>query len=421
MKDLVVMTRKERDQIALFEQVKQKKLTQIQACSILKLSYRQIKRKFKRYLREGPDGLIHKGRGRESNRKLDQETIDRILEILKDQMQGFGPTFASEKLWELHGISINHETLRQIMIEYALWEPKRKYVKKHVWRERKHCLGELIQLDGSKHIWFGGVYYTLLLFIDDATGRIMYAEFADEETVIDIGKATQKYIKLHGRPIAIYVDRGKVFKINTGSTDHITQYHRMLTELNIELIFAYSPQAKGRVERSFGTHQDRLVKELQLAGITSIEKANKFLHQIYIPKHNAKFSVAPLSPVNVHRSAAEFNLNSIFCFKINRILKEDNTIVYKNRWFQLDKKQPVILRIKQTIQVAISFDGTIKLMAQNKWLFFKEIPKRLQRAKHEKIYKERKYQKPPPDHPWRQSWSSRVDSDISTLHKRGHF
>lgn len=375
MNDVVTMTRKERDQIAIFEQIKSKKLTQIRASFILKLSLRQIKRRFKRYLKEGPDGLVHKLRGRKSNHNIDKSIKERILAILRNEFVGFGPTFAAEKLWELHRINVSHETLRQLMIKNNLWEPKQKKKSKHYWRERKHCIGELIQVDGSKHIWFGDQYSTLVVFIDDATSKIMYAEFFDEETIESLSKSTRKYVETHGRPIALYVDRGKVFKINTGKTHNITQYHRMLKELGIDLIFAYSPQAKGRVERSFGTHQDRLVKELKLAEINSLEQANEFLHKTYINQHNAKFAVSPKELADLHKSIQNYDLNSIFCIKESRILKEDNTIVYKTHWFRLDKVQPIMLQKKQAIIVLENFDGTIILMANNKRLFFKEITK----------------------------------------------
>jgi transposase len=410
------MRRKERDQIAIFEQVKNKQLTQKQASTILKLSLRQIKRRFKRYIIEGPDGLIHKGRGRESNRKIDQEAVNKVIAILKDRMNGFGPTFAAEKLMEDYSINMSHEALRKIMIENDFWKPKNRKIKKHVWRERKHCLGELIQLDCSKHIWFGDEYYTLILFIDDATGKIMYAHFVKEETLKDIALATQKYIEIHGRPLVIYVDRGKVFKVNNSSKEAITQYHRMLNELDIELKFAYSPQAKGRVERSFGTHQDRLVNEFNYYKITSIEQANEFLHSVYINKHNSMFSIKPQSDANMHRSTKEMDLKSIFCIKENRILKEDSTIVYKNQWYQLDRNQQAVLRNKDKITLLIDFDGTIVLIAKGKRLSFKKIPKQLPRKPKEKnqLKREKQYFKRDFLFTDKFNW----EGDTSTLRKR---
>jgi hypothetical protein len=411
--EYIKMSTRESDQIDIFEQVKHKKLTQKQASIILKLSLRQIKRRYKRYLYGGVAGLIHKNRGRPSNRTLDSEVKERILLILKSDFLGFGPTFAAEKLFELYSIAVSRETIRQIMIENGLLTPRKKKSKLHVWRERKHCFGQLIQGDGSKHIWFGDKYSTLVSFIDDATGKIVAAMFAEEETIESLSILTKKYLEKHGRPISIYVDRGKVFKVNLGDKKSITQYHRMLQELDIELIFAYSPQAKGRIERSYKTLQDRLVKELFLAKISTMNTANQYLEK-FINDFNDRFSIVPKASANLHRSIDGFNLKSIFCIKKTRILNDDYTITYKNRWFQLSSKQPVRLKFRQQITVAIAFDGTITLCVDSNHLAFKEIGKKLPREqrKEDKKVKENRW-KPSPSHPWK-TWQG----DTSKLRKR---
>jgi transposase InsO family protein len=414
------MTAKERDQITIFEHIKQKLITQKQACTILKISYRQVKRRYKKYLIFGPDGLIHGSRGRASNRKLDPTIKERILALLKDQLKGFGPTFAAEKISELYNIKISNETIRKFMIANGLWQVNKKKLSRHFWRERKHCLGELIQLDGSKHLWFNGEYYTLIAFIDDATSRIMHAHFAPEETIKDIAIATKNYIAQHGRPLAIYTDRGKVFKVNKGKNRGLTQYERMLEELNIELIHAYSPQAKGRIERLFKTCQDRLVKEFKLHGIHDLEGANKYLHDVYIPQHNEKFAVTPKNNTNMHRSIDGLDIKAIFLIKVFRTLREDNTVVFKNRLLLLDKKQPIILKRHQKITVFVSWDKTIRLMVENVALAFREIaaedvPKK-QKEQRRKMELGKPY-KPPRSHPWR-VWQDREESDISKLQKR---
>ena len=413
------MSVKERDQITIFEHIKQKLITQKQACPILGICYRQVKRRYKKYLSSGSDGLIHRARGRESNRKLDLTIKERILTLLESQFKGYGPTFIAENLLQLHNIKVSNETIRKFMIANGSWEVKKKKISKHFWRERKHCVGELIQLDGSKHLWFDNTYYTLIAFIDDATSQIMYAHLVPEETTKDIALATKAYIELHGRPLAIYTDRGKVFKVNQGENKGLTQFQRMLEELNINLIHAYSPQAKGRVERLFKTCQDRLVKEFKLHGICDLESANRYLHEIYIPKHNEKFAVIPQNNTDMHRSIDAFDLNAIFSIKGLRILRGDNIVVYKNKLLLLDRKQPICLKKREKIMVFVNFDKTIKLIAQGVSLAFKEIPKELipKPIKNRQIMELRKPYKPSRSHPWR-SYPDSAESDISKLHNR---
>lgn len=401
------------DICSYFEKLKMKKITQREVAIILDLSERQIKRKYKRYLEHGIKGLIHKSLGKKSSRSLSFELQQKILEALKTKLKGFGPTFSAEKLNELYQIKISNERLRKLMIEHDLWTAKKVKTKHHVWRERKHHLGELIQVDGSKHIWFGDTYYTLLLFIDDATSRIMYAKFVNEETIKSLSEATITYLKEYGRPLAIYVDRGKVYKVNNGPAGAITQYHRMLNELDIKLIFAYSPQAKGRVERSFKTHQDRLVKELQLRSIETVEEANVFLQKTYISLHNDSFSESPKKTEDFHRPIGKASLNYIFCIKKSRIIKNDYTVTFDNRWFQLSRGQ--LLRIGQSVTILSHFDGTTSIMHKDRLLEFTEIDKasRIKKEKKRTI-KEVKFFKPSPSHPWR----TYKEGDISKLRRR---
>jgi len=415
--EVVTMRRKELDRLVYLEKIKKKELTQVEASEILDLSLRQIKRLFKKYKRMGAAGLAHGNRGKTSGRATSPAIQGQMVQILRTKLQDFKPTFASEKLRELFGITISREALRKIMIKHDLWEPKKKRINKHVWRERKHHVGELLQLDGSKHLWFNNEYSTLIAVIDDATGRIL-AQFAPEETIESVSELTKAYIEKYGRPKEIYADRGKVFKVNMGQKKNITQYNRMLNELDTKLTFARSPQAKGRVERLFKTLQDRLFLELRYAGITTMAEANHFLIE-YVDKFNKQFSVLPKQPIDIHRSIDGFNLNSIFCVKTTRILKEDYTITYKNRWFQLDKKQPVFVRRNQSITVAIHFDGTISLWLNKQRLQCKEIAKKLPaiQRKEDKIVKD-KYHRPPSSHPWRNPGLRDTKGDVSTLHKR---
>jgi hypothetical protein len=288
--------------------------------------------------------------------------------------KGFGPTFAAEKLLELNAININHETLRKLMIEWDIWYVRRRKKDSHVWRERKHHYGEMLQGDGSYHKWFNDEYSTLLALIDDATGKVELL-FAQQETTESLSTVTKNYIKKNGIPRGLYVDRGKVFKVNAHNPDGTrrTQYERMCGELGIEFKHAYSPQAKGRVERLFGTLQDRLCKELSMRGIKTIEQANVFLKECYMELHNARFAKAPRNNLDLHMSYEDYDLESIFCIKEKRTLNNDYTIRYNNRWFQLAKKQTVVLRAGHSIIVLRAFDGTVSLKFNGHSLTFKEI------------------------------------------------
>lgn len=422
--EVVTMRRKELDRIIYFEKLKSKELTQREVSEIIDLSVRQIKRLYKKFKQHGAAGLTHASRGKISNRSINPAIEAQIIAILRNKLPDFKPTFATEKLRELYGITISHETIRKIMIKHELWEPKKRSVNVHVWRERKHHEGELLQMDGSRHRWFNDEYYTLIACIDDATGK-MSARFFPEETIEGVSAVTKLYIEKYGRPKEIYTDRGGVYKVNLGKNKGITQFNRMLNELDIKLIFARSPQAKGRIERLFRTLQDRLLLELKHANITTMEAANAFLADGYIDKFNKQFSVAPKNATPVNRSIEGFDLKSIFCLKETRILKEDYTVIYKNRWFQLDKKQVVPIRKHQAITIAISFDKTIILLSKTHRLKFKEIAKQLPREKRRDVEKCKEYNvvkdgasNPSSSHPWRNRAFWQRKDDTSILHKR---
>ena len=397
----VVMSKKEASQIAIFDAVVKRKMTQREASRLTNLSIRQVNRKAARYKKNGYAGLIHKNRGKKGNRAIDEEIKRKILELLRGKYPGYGPTLAAEKLYEYENIKIDHETLRKLMIANNLWEKKKRKRKTFVWRERKHHKGEMVLADGSKHLWFGNDYSTLVAFIDDATSTIeLY--FDKEETIESISAVTRLYLEKHGKPRSIYADRGKVFKVNHAKVnkEHFTQYQNMLSELGITLIHAYSPQAKGRIERLFRTLQDWLPKELKLRGIKTLSAANKFLQDIFVEYANKKLIVKPKSDVNLHQSIEDYDLNSIFCLKYKRRLNNDNTIVYKNRFFLIAKKQSIILHNNEKITVNVNFDKTIVLTARGQRLDYKEIEKRPKQEKEPKRSRTLSFYKPPLSHPW---------------------
>ena len=399
------MSKCEIEQIPIFENLNNKSIRQKHAAQLLDLSVRQIKRKLKNYRKFGAKSLVHANRGKSSNRQLDSILVEQALSLIENHYPDFAPTFASEKLEENHNLVINRETLRQKMIKAGLWYAKEKKTNHREWRERKPCFGELVQLDGSPHKWFENraPVCTLIAFIDDATSQILHLEFINEEATIPIMKATKTYLELFGKPIELYVDRGKVFKVNLNNPDEekITQYRRALEELNIKVTYARSPQAKGRVERLFGTLQDRLVKELRLAGINTMKKANDFVKNIYLPKHNQKFAVEPKERQNLHRTIKGYDLEEIFTIREERILTNDFTIRYHNQWFQLTGKQPTLVFPKNVITAKRYLNGTIQFQLRKMQLNFKEISKSAEEPKPIPIKRTKKPWIPAVDHPWR--------------------
>jgi transposase InsO family protein len=418
------MSRREINQISVFENLKGKKMKQKEAAKILNLTTRQIRRKLKYYCLYGEISLINKSRGKPSNRQFSEELWMEITTLLKDKYADFGPTLAAEKLQQNHNLVINKESLRQRMIFEGLWKPKQRKVNVHLMRERKDCFGELIQLDGSDHAWFEdrAPKCCLIAFIDDATSRIVHLEFTTGETTENLMKTTWTYLKKHGKPASFYSDRGGVYKVNLNNPndDKLTQYGRALEELGINHIHARSPQAKGRVERLFGTLQDRLVKELRLKGISIIDEANKYLEEEYIAKHNAMFAVLPKSETNLHQPIVGYDLNSIFCIKEDRKINNDFTIVYKTKWLQLLPKQPTIIYPKETVEVWQHLDRTITIHQNKSTLNFKEI---LQRPTKPTIEKRKEGLKPknpwtpPENHPWKKFVIMHQKRDISKLLK----
>jgi len=303
------------------------------------------------------------------------------IDLLKSEgWRGFGPKFAVEQLRK-KGIIVSNETIRKIMIEEGLWTPGKKKIKHRKWRERKKAFGILIQLDGSPHDWFEGrgPKCTLLVFIDDATSKILWLEFVDSESFRAVASATKKYIKTYGRPFSFYVDFGSVFSVNLNNSerDKKTEFERIMKNLLIEVSHATSPQAKGRVERANKTLQDRLVKEMRIVGISSKEAANQFVQEgSFIEEHNAKFAVEPATEGDCHRSIEEYNLNVLFCTQETRLVTNDFTVRYKCRVFQLERHKTCTIRPKNNVTICESLDGEITISIRNNQLKFKEIKMR---------------------------------------------
>jgi hypothetical protein len=409
------MSTKESDRLTVINRLIDGGIVAREAGEQLNLSIRHIKRLKKQVKKKGVIGIVHLGRGRKSNRKRKKDVVDKIVLLLKKKYVGFGPTLAMEKLCENDGIKISDEALRMIMIKNNLWKMKqRKKNKEHrEWRPRKENYGAMEQYDGSYHYWFEdrADECCLLLAIDDATGKIIKAVFDYHEGIKPTFGFWRSYIEENGKPASIYLDKFSTYKVNhknaVDNREMITQFQRVCQELNVTLIFAHSPEAKGRVERVFKTLQDRLVKELRLQGISDIESANKFLKEIYIPAFNKKFAVIPRGLANLHRSwtkTEQANADSIFSIHSKRVVMNDFTVQFENKYFQLAQQQPTVVCRKEKLLIEEHLDGTIVLKLRDKKLNYTTLPKRPEKEFKLKIpalTTGKPTYIPPADHPWR--------------------
>jgi hypothetical protein len=410
------MTEKELEKYDVIKDLIDKKINGTDASKQLNLGVRQVRRLKGMAMEYGIEGLIHKGRGRESNRKLDPNIIEKVEKLLKEEYYDFGPTFASEKLNKINNIVINKETVRSIMVRLELWtiKPRKTSRIAHIWRPRKDNYGEMQQFDGSYHVWFGKEESCLLLAVDDATGRISHAKFDLNESTVAVFKFWLEYFGKHGFPLSIYLDKFSTYKINhknaVDNKDMLTQFQRAMQQVGVRPIVAHSPEAKGRVERMNGTLQDRLVKELRLAGITTIEEANVFLEE-YISKFNAKFAVIPNRRKNLHKKVGETmkkKLSQIFSIQNTRIVNNDYTIRFKTQYFQLNRIQTTTVYKKDKVMVEKHLNGEIKLRTREKYLNYEVLPERPQKEIDIKLpaltrQKQGNY-KPPFNHPWRKQF-----------------
>lgn len=372
MKGTVTMSAKEVGRIDIFERLMRKEIKQKQAARFLDISTRQIRTLAKRYKREGAAGIVHKLRGIPGNRKISEVVIKEATDKVRTLYSDFSPTLAHEKLTELHGFTFCRETLRQAMIKDGLWLPKKKKrLVLHQLRKRRDCLGELVQADGSPHDWFEGrsPYCTLLVFVDDATGKLLWLEFAPSESTNSYFLAMKHYLLRNGKPYALYVDRHGVFRVNTtkagtagtGDSNGLTQFGRAMKELNIGMIYAKSAEAKGRVEKANETLQDRLVKEMRLKGIKTMEEGNRYLFE-FMDIYNGKFGVVPASPVNMHRQLLpEENPDDILCHKYTRILSKQLTLSYGNIIYQIQTQRPTYTMRYAPVTVIEDIKGNITI------------------------------------------------------------
>ena len=388
MEEDLNMSQKQINKHYVFRSVLDGKTSIGQAAKILGRSTRQVRRLCVRVRAEGARAVIHKLQGRPSNHQLDPELIEQALSALHDPLwEGFGPKFASDTLEDRYGLKLGSQTVRRWMARTGLWQVRSKGARHRLRRQRRPCVGMLVQLDGSDHDWFEGrgPRCVLLIYIDDATSRILYGEFVKVEDTLTLMKTTWSYLLKWGRPVAFYVDRDGIYKINKPSKYEgltldekpMTQFTRAMSELAVEVIAANSPQAKGRVERGFDTHQDRLVKELRLEGISDMKAANRFLWETYIPRHNARYAVDPAEASDAHRPLlASHKLEQILSLRTERTIMNDYVLSHEKKLMQVFEHQPVRIKPGDKVEVEQRLDGSTHLRFNAAYLNFKPIEKR---------------------------------------------
>src|SRR5712691_6923698 len=332
---VITMSRDELTRLRVLIDIADGRLSVADATGLIGVGRRQIYRLLDAFRAGGPDGLISQKRGRPSNRALGTVFRETVLAIVRERYADFGPTLAAEKLSELHGLDLGVETLRQWMIGAGIWIRRKDRLKRvHQPRARRDCLGELVQIDGSEHWWFEdrGPQSTLLVYVDDATSQLMHLKFVETES-------TFEYFEAHGKPVAFYSDKHGVFRVNAAGAvqgDGMTQFGRSLHALNIDILCANTPQAKGRVERANKTLQDRLVKELRLQGISTIAAGNELLPD-FLADYNARFGKEPHNPKNLHRSlSAGDDLTDVFAWREERTVSNSLTLQYDKVVFLLE-------------------------------------------------------------------------------------
>lgn len=391
------------------------------AAKVLGISPRQIRRLKINVLDNGRDAVVHGLKGKQSNHHIDNAIKENALKLIREKYADFKPGFAAEKLEENHNLRITSQTIRVWMTEEKLWKQrKQKQSVYHAWRPRKEYYGELQQFDGSYHLWFekrfvdnngDPIEVCLLASIDDATGKITKASFTANEGIIAVFNFWKGYVKEIGKPIAVYLDKFSTYKINhkaaLDNSELITQFQRAMQQLNITLITAHSPEAKGRIERLFLTLQDRLVKEMRLANVNTPDEGNRFLKEVFIPRFNSRFAVVPAQEGDTHKPLTggdKTGIKHIFSIWSERRVNNDFTIQFKNNWYQLTEIQPTTVRPLERILVEVWLDQTIHFILKDHELAFILLPEKpkKQRIRQPLILTTHTLSyKPPPNHPWR--------------------
>ena len=404
--DMIVASSKELRRLHVIRKVLDGAVKQVEAGEVLGLSSRQIRRIVRRVKREGERGVVHRSRGRSSNRAYTDQVKDRAIRLYREKYGGFGPTLAVEKLLERDGLQLSDETLRGWLIQSGDWKKRRKRRGHRQWRERKGHMGEMVQMDGSHHDWLEdrGPGCVLMGYVDDATGR-GFGRFYGYEGTVPAMDSFRHYMERYGIPLSVYLDKHSTYKSTAKATieeelegvEPLSEFERALRELGVEVKHAHSAQAKGRIERFFGTLQDRLVKEMRLRGIRSIEEANLYLEE-YWPEFNRRFAVDSREKGDLHRPIPRgLKWDEVFCIKGKRSLRNDFTVAYNRRLYQVEDS----IRAS-SVMVYEGLDGSIRLKHKGRLLKIHEIFTRplVQRRESVRSTPKKRYV-PPKGHPYR--------------------
>jgi hypothetical protein len=411
------MSRQERERLKIMAGVKEEALTLVAAAGLMGVCYRQSKRIWRRYQDDGDAGLVHGRRGQPSARRKPQALRTQVLALCaEERYAGFGPTLMAEHLLKAK-LVVDHETLRRWRIATGQHTVRRRRQTHRQWRERKPCLGEMVQLDGSHHDWFEGrgPKCVLMVMVDDATNQ-MYCRFFAQETTRASYDVLEGWIKKHGLPGSLYVDRDSIYRCEgppslaeqLAGKEPQTQFGRAMEELGIQLILAHSPQAKGRVERMNGTLQDRLVKELRLAGISDLERANRFLDGKYLRAFNRQFAREAASPLDAHRKNTK-PLQEVLSWETQRVVQGDWTVTSEGKRYQLDQRHEALSLVRRKVMVRTQRNGRVQLVYRGqvlKWRLLpagsvrKPLPVRPAQATR-KAKPKMAWKTPAANHPWR--------------------
>ncbi len=435
MEERIALSARERERLKVLHEVEEGHLSQVEASQRLGLGTRQVRRLERRLESEGDRGLVHRLRGRPSNRTIAKGTRQRILEEVKRRYPDFGPSLATEKLAGVK-LRVSRETLRKWMIEAGLWRARRKRLRVvHVWRERRAAFGELVMMDSSPFRWLEnrGPELHLIALIDDASSRI-WGRFVEHHSTLENLRTLQGWLQRYGRPLALYTDKHSIYFTSRplqwgeqleGKRTARTQFGRALEELGIRPIPAHSPQAKGRIERLFGTLQDRLVKEMRLARVSTLEQANRFLEEVFIPFWEQRFTVLPRQGRDAHRQLEpQHRLDQILSIRESRTLAADHTLRWKGQTWAVPRQQVRAGLCRARVEIEHRLDDSLWVRFRGSYLELRPCPAAPRFSTSpsglrppglaEKPRTKSKYI-PPPDHPWRRTFLFGKKADISTL------
>jgi transposase len=430
MDELLIMSNREITRLEAMQRIQDKRLTQKEAARMLNLSVRQIKRLYRVYKGQGARGLVSQRRGKPSNHRLDTQTMQQAIDLIYKHYRDFGPTLAHEKLTEKHHLRLSRESVRKLMTVEGMWRPKRaKKPSAHPLRERRACFGELVQIDGSEHAWFEerGPKCTLLVYIDDATGQLLELWFVPEETFFAYCEASRHYFERYGKPVAFYSDKHGIFRVNQprplGLSSGLTQFGRAMQELDIQIICAHTPQAKGRIERANQTLQDRLVKELRLRGISDMEAGNAYLPE-FREDFNRRFAVIPRSSHDAHRPVLKTeNLDVILTRQKTGVVSKNLTVQYDKTIYQIQSDRPDYALRNAQVTICENAQGDVTLLYKTQplsYTIFCKSPRQAEVVDTKTLDRQIQLPKSPaPNHPWRTYGRHLNGKPIQEAHPHG--